>query len=121
MMPVRYIAMSAIAFALLVILVLHAPILPAENGLWPADAGDEYHYECNESQNEALDRIWGENITLGEYYEITCPEMLSGMPEDLKERLYSTRVVWPAEPDGTGKIGISTSWMVDNTTTQGNR
>ncbi len=76
---------------------------------------------ANESHNEALDRIWGENITLGEYYEITCPEMLSGMPEDLKERIYSTRVVWPAEPDGTGKISISTNWMVDDTTLQGNR
>lgn len=53
------------------------------------------YYAANTAQIEVANQLWGQDISMGEYYEAVMPDFLAGMPEDVRAHLYTVKKVWP--------------------------
>ena len=61
----------------------------------------------NESTIAASNRLAGEKITIGKYFETVCPDYLAGMPESEKEPLYNQTLQVPEiPPDHEGTVAF---------------
>ncbi len=55
--------------------------------------------EPNERQLKMIEKLYGRNITLGEYIEKVHSEVREGIPKNVKKKLYATKIVWPNPPE----------------------
>gem|GEM_PF-3338097 len=61
----------------------------------------ENHWSChaNQGQLEKIKQLWGEDITLGQFYEQVFPEALEKIPKDIVDHLYTVKKGW-TDPSG---------------------
>jgi len=61
----------------------------------------------NESTIAVSNRLAGQKITIGKYFETVCPDYLAGMPESEKEPLYNQTLQVPEiPPDHEGTVAF---------------
>ncbi|MFA6361920.1 hypothetical protein [Methanoregula sp.] len=78
------------------------------DGQQNADAGNRSgQCHMNESTIEGSNRLAGQEITIGKYFETVCPDYLAGMPESEKEPLYNQTLQVPEiPPDHEGTVAF---------------
>jgi len=42
-----------------------------------------------------IDELWGQDISIGEYFEQVHPEFLVDMPDDVRSKIYQQKMNWP--------------------------
>lgn len=67
-------------------------VLLAVAALLPGATAAEASITCpfNESHSLIYRQMLAENASVGEYYELVCPEFLEGMPPETRVHLYNT-------------------------------
>lgn len=78
-------------------------------------AGKVMNLTSTPEQIAKINELKGKNITVGEYFEQVQPDLLVGMPEDLKEKLYTVKWVWPDSATPTVNIlspNAANAWSV---------
>ena len=78
-------------------------------------AGKVMNITSTPEQIAKINELKGKNITVGEYFEQVQPDLLVGMPEDLKEKLYTVKWVWPDSATPTVNIlspNAANAWSV---------
>lgn len=69
-------------------------ILLAGIALCPPVAAFEQGISANRSQVAMINRLWGKDISIGEYMARVHPEILAGMPEKVRADIGSHRMIW---------------------------
>ena len=82
---------GVVLLALLLAAMIFVPAVSAA----ATTAGKVMNITSTPEQIAKINELRGRNITVGEYFEQVQPDLLVGMPEDLKEKLYTVKWVWP--------------------------
>jgi hypothetical protein len=90
-----------ISVILLALLLVGLTLVPAVSAAKSIE-GRVIGFNATQAQVDKINQLWGKDISVGEYYAQVEPEMLVGMPADLKAILYKKQWVWP------GSSGIPT-------------
>jgi hypothetical protein len=90
---------SLLLVCLLVSIVFMSPVSASEAGSPDSQIVD---YATNAAQIEAANQLWGQDISMGEYYEAVMPDFLADMPEEVRAHLYTVKKVWPTPETGEG-------------------
>ena len=79
-------------------------VIPTRGAVIPSAVGVDIGcgmiaVECpfNESHELVYQRILEQNASVGEYYEMTCPEFLESMPPETRAHLYNTTMRGPRD------------------------
>jgi hypothetical protein len=88
---------------LLVFLLAAMAMVPIASA---ADSSDK----APDSRADLINHLMHQKMTIGQYYEKVSPEVLEGMPEPLRNRLYETEMKWPET--------LSTAYPVNATSHQ---
>ena len=83
-----------IGVMLLALLLAGMIFVPAVSAV-ATNAGKVMNITSTPEQIAKINELRGKNITVGEYFEQVQPDLLVGMPADLKEKLYTMKWVWP--------------------------
>ncbi|MDN7013848.1 hypothetical protein FGW20_12590 [Methanoculleus sp. FWC-SCC3] len=83
---------SILLVCLLVSIVFTPHVSASEVG--SPDSQMEY-YAADAARIEVADQLWGQDISMGEYYEAVMPDFLADMPEEVRVHLYTVKWVWP--------------------------
>ncbi|MDD2472670.1 MULTISPECIES: hypothetical protein [unclassified Methanoculleus] len=83
----------------LLLLALLAVLTSVPGLVFEETAGQQLAVECpfNESHALVYQRILEQNASVGEYYEMTCPEFLESMPPETRAHLYNTTMRGPRD------------------------
>jgi len=81
---------------LIAISILCIGVLPIVSA---ADAsGDTLRIShASPDQVDLINKLWGSDITIGEYMETVHPEHLAGVPDEVKKDMYQRKMIWPNE------------------------
>lgn len=60
----------------------------------PASAGEQI-VTSDAATCALIDELWGQNISVGEYFEQAHPEVLAEMPDDVRSEIYEQKMTWP--------------------------
>lgn len=83
---------SVILLALLLAAMVMVPIVSAASDL----NGKIVRVSATKEQVDTINKLWGKDITAGEYFAQVHPELLNGIPDDLRAALYKKKWIWPS-------------------------
>jgi hypothetical protein len=68
-----------------------------------ADTGNSSFRVSHSSpeQVDLINKLWGSDITIGEYMEKVHPEHLVDVPDDVKKNMYQRKMIWPDDNEET--------------------
>jgi hypothetical protein len=61
-----------------------------------------------------INELWGQDISVGEYFENVYPDELKAMPEPVKNDMYKQKMSWGRSDRRTVSSGISTDKLLSN-------
>jgi len=61
------------------------------------------------SQEELINQLMHQKMTMGQFYEKVSPGLLKNMPETLRDRFYETEMKWPSSLNATYPASASLS------------
>ena len=79
---------------LIVISILCIGALPAVSAA-DANGGSVRTSSASPEQIVLINKLWGSDITIGEYMEKVHPEHLVGVSDEVKKDLYEHKMIWP--------------------------
>jgi len=89
---------------LIVISILCIGTLPIVNAA-DANGNTPTISHASPEQLELINKLWGSDITIGEYMEKVHPEHLVDVPDEVKKDMYLRKMNWPDENTATAESG----------------
>jgi len=86
---------GAILLGFLLVAMVLVPIVSAA----PDMAGKITRVSATQDQVDKINELWGKDITAGEYFTQVHPELLVDMPDEIREKLFKKKWVWPESPN----------------------
>lgn len=93
----------ALLIALCMISIGFLPVVSA------ADTGEQSLRvsQADQNQIDMINKLWGSDITIGEYMEKVHPEHLVDVPDEVKKDMYARKMNWPGEEPVASEVAPS--------------